>query len=92
MATNKSITSVQTNTQANTQHVLNFSKDAVANRRMNMQRIQNVLLISLDNNTNDNNVDCNNTMKQLKRVVNNINTFTDGEECVEFIQTIVNNK
>ncbi|CAF0819675.1 unnamed protein product [Adineta steineri] len=92
MATNKSITSVQTNTQPNTQHVLNFSKDAVANRRMNMQRIQNVLLISLDNNTNDNNVDCDNTMKQLKRVVNNINTFTDGEECVEFIQTIVNNK
>ncbi|CAF1021556.1 unnamed protein product [Adineta steineri] len=54
--------------------------------------MQNILLIWLDNNTNDNNADCNNTMKQLKRVVNNINTFTDGEECVEFIQTIVNNK
>ncbi|CAF1491052.1 unnamed protein product [Adineta steineri] len=53
--------------------------------------MQNVLLIWLDNNTNDNNADCNNTMKQLKRVVNNISTFTDGEECVEFIQTIVNN-
>ncbi|CAF1513815.1 unnamed protein product [Adineta steineri] len=92
MANNKAITSVQTNTQANTKHVANFSMDAVANRRMNMQRMQNVLLIWLDNNINENNADCSNTIKQLKRVVNNVNTFTDGEQCVEFIQTINNNK
>ncbi|CAF0721296.1 unnamed protein product [Adineta steineri] len=61
-------------------------------RRMNMQRMQNVLLIWLDNNINDNNVDCNNTIKQLKRVINNVNTFIDGEQCVEFIRTIINNK
>ncbi|CAF1401652.1 unnamed protein product [Adineta steineri] len=61
-------------------------------RRMDMQRMQNVLLIWLDNNFNDNNVDCNNTIKQLKRVINNVNTFTDGEQCVEFIRTITNNK
>ncbi|CAF1081830.1 unnamed protein product [Adineta steineri] len=61
-------------------------------RRMNMQRMQNVLLIWLDSNINDNNAGCNNTIKQLKRVVNNINTFTNGKECVEFIQTITNNK
>ncbi|CAF1462080.1 unnamed protein product [Adineta steineri] len=92
MVNDKSITSVQTNTEANATHISNFPKDAVANRRMNMQRMQNVLLIWFDNNINENNVDCNNTIKQLKRVVNNINTFTDGEECVEFIQTITNNK
>ncbi|CAF1082382.1 unnamed protein product [Adineta steineri] len=69
-----------------------FSTSAVANRSMNMQRMQNVLLIWLDNNINENNADCSNTIKQLKRVVNNINTFTDGEECIEFIQTITNNK
>ncbi|CAF3820928.1 unnamed protein product, partial [Adineta steineri] len=63
-----------------------------ANRRMNIQRMQNVLLIWLDNNIKDNNANCNNIIKQLKRVVNNINTFTDGEQCVEFIQTITNNK
>ncbi|CAF1429628.1 unnamed protein product [Adineta steineri] len=68
------------------------STSAVANRSMNMQRMQNVLLIWLDNNINENNADCSNTIKQLKRVVNNINTFTDGEECIEFIQTITNNK
>ncbi|CAF1144573.1 unnamed protein product [Adineta steineri] len=68
------------------------STRATANRRMNMQRMQNVLLIWLDNNINENNTDCSNTIKQLKRVVNNINTFTDGDQCVEFIQTINNNK
>ncbi|CAF1357787.1 unnamed protein product [Adineta steineri] len=92
MANTKAITSVQTNTQTNVKHVSNFSKDAVENRRINMQRMQNVLLIWLDNNINDNNADCNNTIKQLKRVVNNINTFTDGEECLDFIKTIANNK
>ncbi|CAF1137441.1 unnamed protein product [Adineta steineri] len=92
MVNDKSITSVQTNTEANATHISNFPKDAVANRRMNMRRMQNVLLIWLDNNINDNNTDCSNTIKQLKRVVNNINTFTDGEECIEFIQTITNNK
>ncbi|CAF3761732.1 unnamed protein product, partial [Adineta steineri] len=92
MANNKSITSVQTNTQAKDKHVSNSSNGAATNRRMNMQRIQNLLLIWLDNNINENNTDCSNTIKQLKRVVNNINTFTDGEQCLEFIQTITNNK
>ncbi|CAF1239805.1 unnamed protein product [Adineta steineri] len=92
MANNKSITSVQTNTQKNAKQAPSFPRDAVANRRMNMQRMQNVLLIWLDNNINENNADCNNTIKQLKRVVNNVNTFTEGEECIEFIQAITNNK
>ncbi|CAF4075279.1 unnamed protein product [Adineta steineri] len=87
-----STTSVQTNTQASAKHVSNFFKDALVNRRMNMQRMQNVLLIWLDNNINDNNADCNNTIKQLKCVVNNINTFTDSTQCIEFIQTITNNR
>ncbi|CAF0756407.1 unnamed protein product [Adineta steineri] len=69
-----------------------LSMGATTNRRMNLQRMQNVLLIWLDNNINDNNADCSNTIKQLKRVVNNVNTFTGGEQCVQFIQTITNNK
>ncbi|CAF1524115.1 unnamed protein product, partial [Adineta steineri] len=86
MATNKSSDTKETHPQSG------VSTRATANRRMNMQRMQNVLLIWLDNNINENNADCSNTITQLKRVVNNINTFTDGEECVAFIQTIKNNK
>ncbi|CAF3849355.1 unnamed protein product [Adineta steineri] len=68
------------------------SARVTANRRMNIQRMQNFLLIWLDNNIDDDNVDCNNIIKQLKCVVNNINTFTDGEECIKFIQAITKNK
>ncbi|CAF1246312.1 unnamed protein product [Adineta steineri] len=92
MVNNKSLISVQINTQVDAKHVSTFSKDAIANRRINMQRMQNVLLIWLDSNINDNDADCDNTIQQLTRIVNNINTFTDPEECFEFIQTITNNK
>ncbi|CAF0916877.1 unnamed protein product [Adineta steineri] len=93
MANNKSITSVQTNALANAKHVSKFSIDKVENRRrINMQRMQNVVLIWLNDNINENDADCNNTIKLLKRVVSNVNTFTDGEQCVDFIQTITNNK
>ncbi|CAF1529550.1 unnamed protein product [Adineta steineri] len=92
MLHNKLLTSVETNTQASAKHVSNFSKDAAVKRRMHMQKMQNVPLIWLDNNINDNNADCNNIIKQLKCVANNISTFADGKECVEFIQTMTNNK
>ncbi|CAF1153398.1 unnamed protein product [Adineta steineri] len=54
--------------------------------------MKNVLLIWVDSNINENNTDCSNTIKQFKRVVNNVHAFTDSEECVEFVQTITNNK
>ncbi|CAF0907726.1 unnamed protein product [Adineta steineri] len=72
--------------------VSDLSTNITTNRCMNMQRMQNVLLVWLDNDINHDNADCSNTIKQLKRVVNSINTFTDGEQCLEFIQTITNNK
>jgi hypothetical protein len=53
---------------------------------------QNVLLIWLDKNINDNNKDCQNTISQLRRVVNTINKFTDSEECIEFINNINDEK
>ncbi|CAF1410617.1 unnamed protein product [Adineta steineri] len=80
---------------SNAKHVepeSDLSTNTTVNRRMNMQRTQNVVLIWLDNNIDDNNADRSNTIKQLKRVVNNVNTFTDSEQCVEFIQTITDNK
>ncbi|CAF0731532.1 unnamed protein product [Adineta steineri] len=90
---NKNSTAATTFSNAkHAESVSGFSTSATVNRRMNMQRMQNVLLVWLDNNINDSNADCSNTVKQLKRVVNNVNTFTDGKQCVEFIQTISNNK
>ncbi|CAF1473012.1 unnamed protein product [Adineta steineri] len=93
MANNESVTSAQTSTEANAKRASTFSRNTVENRRgINMKRMQSVLLIWLDSNINENNADYGNTIKQLKRVVNNVNTFTHSEECIEFIQTITDNK
>jgi hypothetical protein len=37
-------------------------------------------------------IDCRNTITQLRRVVHTINTFTNGEECIEFMETANNEK
>jgi tetratricopeptide (TPR) repeat protein len=57
-----------------------------------IRQLQNVLLIWLDNNIDDNNEDCRNTVTELRRVVNDVNTYTDGDQCIQFINTINNNK
>ena len=67
-------------------------KDAVPCRRMNIQIVQNVLLIWLDNNIDEKSADYRNTMTQLRRAVNSINTYTDGEQCVEFLEKMVEEK
>jgi tetratricopeptide (TPR) repeat protein len=68
------------------------SKDARFRRRANMKMVQNALLIWLDANIDEeNDADCRNTITQLQCVVNNINTFTDCDQCIEFIKTIDSN-
>jgi tetratricopeptide (TPR) repeat protein len=66
------------------------SNDATGYQRINIKMVQNVLLIWLDSNIGDNNDDCHNhnTVSQLRRVVNDVNTFTNGEECIEFINSM----
>jgi Tfp pilus assembly protein PilF len=54
--------------------------------------VQNVLLIWLDNNIDDNSNDCRNTITQLRCAVNTINTFTDGEACIQFLEDMQNDK
>jgi hypothetical protein len=46
------------NTSGDTDQALAHSKDAAPCRRINVQTVQNVLLIWLDNNIDDNSVDC----------------------------------
>ena len=51
----------------------------MASRRIDVKMVQSVLLIWLDANIDEeNNADCQNTITQLQRVVNNVNTFTNG--------------
>jgi tetratricopeptide (TPR) repeat protein len=68
-----------------------YSKGSVSRRQINMQMMQNVLLIWLDNNI-DNNADYHNTITQLRCAVNTINTFTDSEKCIQFLENLHNDK
>ncbi|CAF0889357.1 unnamed protein product [Adineta steineri] len=68
------------------------SKGVEIRRHINVQRMQNVLLIWLDNNIDENNDDCQNTITQLRQAVNDTNTFTDADQCLKFIQTIIDKK
>jgi tetratricopeptide (TPR) repeat protein len=68
------------------------SKGEATHRRTNIKMMQNVLLIWLDTNIDDSNEDCRKTIIQLQRTVNTIKTFTNGEECLEFIKDMSNEK
>ncbi|CAF0895713.1 unnamed protein product [Adineta steineri] len=80
------------NREESTTNASTVSKGTEGRRRINIQQMQNVLLIWLDNNIGENNDDCQNTIAQLRRVVNDINTFTDVDQCFEFIETVVDKK
>ncbi|CAF1411437.1 unnamed protein product [Adineta steineri] len=67
-------------------------KGAESRRRPNIQQMQNVLLVWLDNNINETNGDRQNTITKLRRAVNDIKTYTNGDQCLEFIQTIIDKK
>ena len=69
------------------------SRDAMTHRRDNVNVLHNVLLIWLDANIDEeNNADCQNMVTQLQRIVNSANTFTNGDQCIEFIETIDSKK
>ena len=51
--------------------------------------VQNFLLVWLDGSIDEiNNDDCRNSITKLRQVVNNVNTFTDVDECIDFISDI----
>ena len=65
-----------------------YSAALIPRPQLNARLVQNVLLIWLDQNIDENNADCCNTIKQLRRVVNSVNTFTDRDQCVDFLTDI----
>jgi hypothetical protein len=68
------------------------TKDAALRHRYGMQMVQNVLLIWLDKNIDENSADCRNTITQLRRAVNTINIFSNDYQCIQFLETIDNEK
>ena len=75
-----------------TKRVSATSNNTVSRRRSKIKMVQNVILASLDNQTDDNNNDCRNMIKQLQCVLDDLITFTDEGDCIEFIATINDTK
>ena len=89
MQLKKSIGSGQSADVATEEAISTYSADVIPRPQLNTRMVQNVLLIWLDQNIDENNGDCCNTIKQLRRVINSVNTFTDrGSMHVEFLQQI----
>jgi hypothetical protein len=65
---------------------------ARAPRRAHMQDVQNVLLIWMDNDIDEQSTNFRENMTELKRVINTIGTFIDANQCIEYLQSITNNK
>ncbi|CAF1522351.1 unnamed protein product [Adineta ricciae] len=59
---------------------------------IDIQRIQEVLLVWLDANIDNNNDDVQNTITLLRRAVNDVNTYTDNDKCIQFVKSIENRK
>ena len=66
-----------------TSSVLNPSRQRIA---------QNFLLIWVDANIDESKQDCQNTLIQLQSVVNNVNIFTQQDQCVHFLNETKNEK
>lgn len=66
-----------------------YSRNVILHRHANARMIQNILLIWLDTNIDEkNNVEWRKTISQFRDIVHNIKTFTDGEECIKFINSM----
>ena len=54
--------------------------------------LQNFLLVWLDANFNESSADFKKSLKYLRQVVSSIETFTDAEECVKFLDQVKQEK
>ncbi|CAF1444681.1 unnamed protein product [Adineta steineri] len=80
------------NEEKSTTNPSTVPKGAQGRRRISIHQMQNVLLVWLDSTIDESNGECQNTISTLQRAVNDVNTYTDGDQCLEFIQTVVDNK
>ncbi|CAF1656913.1 unnamed protein product [Adineta ricciae] len=54
--------------------------------------VQNYLLVWVDANIDEKNQDCQNTLTHLRSVVNDVNIYTQPDACVQFLNSIADEK
>jgi hypothetical protein len=67
-------------------------KCAGTRRRNDIRTVQRVMLIWLDSSIDKVSTTCQNAITQQRRIVTDVNTFTDGDQYIQFINTIKNTK
>jgi tetratricopeptide (TPR) repeat protein len=92
MGSKTSTTSNNTGGKNNVKQASSSTKDAGACGRGTLKMVQNAILVWLDKNIDDNNEDCRNTITQLRCVLHSINKFTNGDECIQFIEDFKDEK
>ncbi|CAF1044322.1 unnamed protein product [Adineta ricciae] len=65
---------------------------ASARHCVGIDKIQNVLVVWLDNNINNSSTDCRNTTSQLQRAIHDLHIYKDCDACIDFIETIEDRK
>src|ERR1700722_4121970 len=73
------------------------SKSAIATvshsaRPSRVRIVQNFTLIWLDSSINESDIDFKYSLTQLRQIVNTIDTFTDADECVDFLTELKDEK
>jgi tetratricopeptide (TPR) repeat protein len=66
------------------------SNDTIARSRINERMVPNIRLIWLDINIDKNSINDQNTITQFRRVTNTIETFTDRDQCIDFLTDTCN--
>jgi tetratricopeptide (TPR) repeat protein len=90
MDTIKSSTADKTGGAEKLEQTSTYSKDTSVHRCTSIKMVESICLIWLDKNINENNEDHYNKVIQLRRVVNSVTTFTDTDQCVDFLTDMHN--
>jgi hypothetical protein len=90
MSNEKSIVPGKCDHAAKAEQTSTDSKRVFESHRIDRPMLQNVRLIWLDKDIDNNNVDFHDTITQLRHVIDTIDTFTDCDECVDFLTDIDN--
>jgi tetratricopeptide (TPR) repeat protein len=61
-------------------------------RRSRFLTVENFIIIWLDFNIHQSNQDNQNSIAQLRRIVNSIQTFTDSDRCIDYLTDVQNEK
>lgn len=78
--------------QTSKQDLCTTATETCDSTQTNRRIVQNFVLIWMDASIDPSNEDCQNTLTQLRNVVNDIYIFTESNICIQFMNTIVNEK